>query len=52
MKAEILADGTLVVTAETPTEAYALKCYNSQPSGAVQCNWEEKSLSGVEDRRR
>jgi hypothetical protein len=52
MRAEILADGTLVVTAETPTEAYALKCYNNQPDGVVQCNWDEKSLSDVQDRRR
>ena len=37
MKAEILADGTLVVTPETPVEAYALK-FHHQANGVVKYN--------------
>jgi hypothetical protein len=41
MKAEILADGTLMIKAETPTEAYALRCWhNEKPSGVIQCDWD------------
>jgi len=36
MKAEITSDGFLVVTAETETESYALKCWwNSYQQPAV-----------------
>ena len=41
MKAEILADGTLVITPETPVEAYALTCHH-QANGVVQYNWDVK----------
>ena len=41
MKAEILADGTLVIKPETPTEAYALRCWhNEKPSGVIHCDWD------------
>lgn len=41
MKAEILADGTLVIKAETPIEAYALRCWhNEEPSGVMQFDWD------------
>jgi hypothetical protein len=39
MKAELLADGTLAVTPETPTEAYALKCWHNE-KGALCCHWD------------
>jgi hypothetical protein len=42
MKAEILADGTLVITPETPTETYALKCHREKED-VVQYNFDAKS---------
>jgi hypothetical protein len=44
MKAEILADGTMAITAENPTEAYALRCWHSDypKNNVIQCNWDVK----------